>query len=414
MPTATLGRLELKQSTKLVTGARPEEGPVNPALINTTTVIHRDLESLRAAPYQKAYGRHGTDTRFIAEEFFSEIQGTETLFCPSGVSAITLALKAVAYPGDHLLVADNCYGNTRDFCDLVLKPLGVDVEYFDSTLPKNEIEKKLRGNTSAIFLESPGSQTMEVSDVEGIAKLAHGYADKRPEIDGIKPPIHVIADTTYATPLEPLPEGVDIGVQALTKYAIGHSNAFMGAVSTNDKELMGHIRNLYKLDGLAVSPRDCEQVIQGMRTLDVRMERHQKNALALAKWFAKIPEVKTVLHPGLESCPGHEYWKGKRTNGLFSIELNEKLSEEELAAFVKGMPLGYSWGGTEHIILPFEPHRTATQSDGNRGTMIRIHAGLEDLSDLKFDFRMAFHRLKQQKSFTERENMRKTPSSRHL
>lgn len=394
--------------TSLVHLARPKKGPVNPPVSATSTVVFPTYQDMQEeSNYRLAYGRHGTDIRFDLEDYLAKIQGTEkALLCPSGVSATSLALKSVCNPGDHLLVADNVYGNTRDYCEEVLKPLGVKVEYFDPTIKKGDFQQLLQENTAAVYLESPGSNTFEVSDVEGIADAAHKHGERKGK------QVSVLADATWATPMaDYLPKlGVDLIIHSLTKYPSGHSNLIMGAICGADDERMEHIHHLYKLDGLSVSPQDCGQMMLGMRTMAVRVAQQEKTALELAKWLEKRPEVDRVLHPALKSCPGHEHWKKQmkgKSSGLFSIVLKDKLTTEQLTDFLDDMKLfgmGYSWGGYESLILPSDPshYRVATTWDEKEGTLLRIHAGLENVNDLKADLENAFERIKGHKAAQEK------------
>jgi cystathionine beta-lyase len=321
------------------------------------------------------------------EEAIAELEGgVRTLLTPSGLSAIATALLAFVSAGDEVLVSDSVYRPTRRFCDHVLKRLGVKTTYYDPLLGAG-IKELLGDKTKVVFAESPGSQTFEVQDVPAIAKAAH-------EAGAL-----LILDNTWATPLyfKPFTHGVDVSIQAATKYIVGHADAMLGAITASEKTARA-VEKVHEDLGLCPGPEDVYLGLRGLRTLGVRLAHHQQSALELARWLQARPEVERVLHPGLPSDPGHALWKRDFTgaSGLFAIIL-KPTSHAALARMLDGLTLfgmGYSWGGFESLILPFDPrdYRTATTWQAE-GPAIRLHVGLEDIEDLKADLEAGFARL---------------------
>jgi cystathionine beta-lyase len=288
--------------------------------------------------------------------------------------------------GDHLLMVDSVYGPSRHFCDTILKRNGVEVTYYDPRIGA-KIAGLMKSNTAVIFAESPGSVTFEVQDVPALAKAAHNGGAK------------LLLDNTWASPLffKPFEHGVDVSIQAITKYLCGHSDVMMGSITTTEEAwkatLAGH-----GAIGISVAPDDVYLVLRGIRTLSVRLERHMKSGIALARWLEARPEVSRVIHPALESHPDHALWKRdfSGASGLFSIVL-KPCSETALAAMLDGLELfgmGYSWGGYESLIIPQDltGNRTATSPD-HEGPLLRLHAGLEDIDDLIADLDAGLARL---------------------
>lgn len=367
------------------------KGAVNTPVVRTSTVLFEDYQDFLAAERGEsrypAYGRYGTDTRRDLEEALAALDGMERAFlCPSGLAAITFAISAFLKPGDHLLMVDSAYAPTRRYCDHELKRMGIDVTYYDPTIGAG-IEDLFRKTTRVVFVESPGSVTFEVQDIPAIAGVAH------------RKHAVVLADNTWATPLAPTPAGlgVDVVIHSLTKYVSGHSDVLMGAVSATGQ----HARTLeqhYRLSGVSVSPDDCYFVARGLRTLAVRVKEQEKSGLMLAEWFARRPETLRVLHPAMESCPGHEYWKRDigMSCGLFAAVI-KPYSQEDLSSMLDNMhyfSMGFSWGGYESLLIPLKPKhfRTATAWPDD-GVLLRVHAGLEDVDDLITDLEEGFARL---------------------
>lgn len=361
-------------------------GTVNTPVYRTSTILHPTYAALKAegsARYN--YGRIGTPSTESFETAVAELEGAaRAVSVPSGLNAITTAILTVVKAGDHILVTDNAYGPTRRFCNGALKRAGVETTYFDPTLGAG-IEALFKENTRLVFTESPGSLTFEVSDIPAMAEIAHKHGAL------------VAMDNTWATPVyfPALKRGVDLSIQAATKYIGGHSDVMMGTVSVGEalaKQLETYVHDL----GIFASPDDCFLALRGLRTMPVRLARHWGNGLMLARWLKDRPEVARILHPALESDPGHALWKRDFTGacGLFGVVL-KAVSETKLAAFMDGLQhfgLGYSWGGYESLIIPAGFVRTATKFDAE-GPVIRIHAGLEDPGDLIADLAAAFERM---------------------
>lgn len=379
-----------KQDTRLAHAGREParfHGFVNTPIYRGSTVLFPTLDRLEANAQDFSYGRLGTPTVKALEDTIAELEGGHaTLLTPSGLSAIVTALLAFVSAGDEVLVSDSVYRPTRRFCDNVLKRLGVTTTYYDP-LAGGDIANLITSKTRAVFTESPGSQTFEVQDLPAIAEAAHAAGAV------------VVLDNTWATPLyfKPFAHGADVSIQAATKYIVGHADAMLGAV-TATKETASALAKVHEDLGLCPGPEDAYLGLRGLRSLAVRLERHQRSGLEIAEWLAARPEVARVIHPGLPSDPGHALWKRDFTgaSGLFSIVL-KPVSRKALAAMVDGLSLfgmGYSWGGFESLILPFDPrsYRTATAWEAE-GPALRLHIGLEDVGDLKADLDAGFTRL---------------------
>lgn len=374
--------------TKVVTaGRRPfdHHGAVNPPVYHASTMLHRTVESLenRGQPY--TYGRRLTPTIEAFQNAICELEGgAGTLLCPSGLQACTLAILSAVSAGDHILVTDSVYGPTRTFCDKTLARFGITTTYFDPAIGAG-IEKLFRPNTKAVFTESPGSLTFEIQDIPAITECANANG------------IIVILDNTWATPVffNAFRHGVDISVMAATKYIVGHSDAMMGTVTANARTLK-QVRDTHGNLGLCTGPDDINLAQRGLRTLAIRLDRHQKNAMMVATWLQSRAEVRQVLHPALPDCPGHEIWKRDFTgaSGLFGVEL-QPFTSEAIAAMLNGLALfgmGWSWGGYESLIVTAHPHRTAKPLTHN-GPLLRLHIGLEDPEELIEDLASGFNRL---------------------
>ena len=376
--------------TRLVHAGREparQHGFVNTPIYRGSTVIFPTMAALEANDQAFTYGRLGTPTVRALEAAIAELEGGHrTLMTPSGLSAIATSLLAFLGAGDELLIVDSVYRPARRFCDNVLARLGVTVTYYDPLLGAG-IEKLITNKTKVVFTESPGSQTFEVQDIPVIAEAAH-------EAGAV-----VVLDNTWATPLyfKPFAHGADVSIQAATKYIGGHADIMLGAITTSEKTAAA-IAKTHEDLGLCVGPEDVYLGLRGLRSLGVRLERHQRSGLELARWLAGRPEVARVIHPALPADPGHALWTRDFTgaSGLFSIVL-KPVPRTKLAAMVDGLSLfgmGYSWGGFESLILPFDPsaYRTATKWQAE-GPALRLHAGLEDVEDLKADLEAGFARL---------------------
>ena len=378
-----------KPETKLSSLGRKSRdhfGVVNTPVYRASTILYPNVAALDAHDMPFTYGRRGNPTLKSLEEAINELEGaTRTLFVPSGLNAVATAILSVCVSGDHLLMADTCYGPSRAFCDKTLKRFGVETTYYDPLIGA-EIERLFRPNTRAVFCESPGSLTFEVQDVPAIAGVAHARGAS------------VLLDNTWATPLlyPALSRGVDLSIQAVTKYVGGHADLMMGYVAANESHA-APLLEFHGNSGLYVSGDDCFLALRGLRTLAVRLKRHQETALTLTRWLQARPEVSRVLYPALESDPGHAIWKRdfKGACGLFGVVL-KPATHKAVSAMLDGLAhfgLGFSWGGYESLAVPADIKRTAKTFDAE-GPVIRIHAGLEDAGDLISDLTRGFERLR--------------------
>ncbi|MEN6543166.1 cystathionine beta-lyase [Parvibaculum sp.] len=378
-----------KQDTLIVTAGRHPDahfGAVNPPVYHASTILFPTVEAMKTRNQPYTYGRRGTPTLAALEEAIAAIEGgARTVLTPSGLSAVSTALLAFLKAGDHLLMTDNVYGPSRHFCDTILKRNGIEVEYYDPEIGAG-IAKHMKPNTRVIFAESPGSITFEVQDIPALAKAAHAGDAK------------LIVDNTWASPLyfKPFEHGADVSVQAITKYLCGHSDVMMGAITATEEAGKTVLATHGSL-GMTVAPDDVYLVLRGMRTLSVRLERHMKTGIELARWFADRPEVSRVLHPALPTDPGHELWKRDFTgaSGLFSIVL-KPCPDAAISAMLDHLEyfgMGWSWGGYESLIVPQDLHgiRSSTPA-AFEGPIVRIHAGLEDPRDLIADLEAGFAR----------------------
>ncbi len=378
-----------KAETTLVTAGRDtkaQKGFVNPPVVHGSTVLYPTAEDLHAHRGEYQYGRRGTPTTKALQEALMALEGPQCAgvgIAPSGLSAITTTLLAVLKAGDHLLVCDNAYRPTRNFCDGLLAGYGVETTYFDPLIGA-DVAELFKPNTKAILLEAPGSQSFEMPDIPAIATVAHGRGAL------------VIDDNTWATPLfhRSLDQGVDISMQAATKYIGGHSDIMFGTISANAKA-WPPIAETIRLLGVCAGPDDVFLALRGLRTLAVRLAQHHRSALEMARWLATRPEVVRVLHPALESDPGHAIWKRDFTgaSGLFSIVLKPapQKAVDALLDAVTLFGMGFSWGGFESLVIPFDctPYRSATKWAPG-GPTLRFHIGLENVEDLKSDLERGF------------------------
>jgi cysteine-S-conjugate beta-lyase len=389
-PSSNLSRL--RERTLLVHAGRdPAEqyGFVNTPIYRGSTVLYPTTEDLLKRKGRYSYGTKGTPTTEALETAWTALTGAAgTVLAPSGLAAVTLGLMACLKAGDHLLMTDSAYKPTRDFCNGVLKRFGVETTYYDPLIGAG-IDTLFRPNTAAVFTEAPGSQSLEMQDVPAIAEAAH----RRGAV--------VLMDNTWATPLffPPHEHGVDIAIEAGTKYLSGGSDLLLGLVSANERYFKA-LRATYDAFAMCPGPEDVFLGLRGLRTMALRLREHESQALALARWLEARPEVARVLHPALENDPGHAIWKRdfKGSSGLFSIILTP-CSDRAVAAMLDGLELfgmGYSWGGFESLVVPFDcaTYRTATQWKPG-GHALRFHIGLEDLEDLKADLDAGFARLRE-------------------
>ncbi len=381
---------KLGPRTRLVAAGREftDHGIVNPGVFHASTILFQDLASYRDKEHPYRYGRRGTPTSRAVEQAVAVLEGGhDTRFCSSGMAAISTALLSLLKTGDHVLMADTVYLPARQFAGGILASMGIGTTFIDPLITPAGLADLIRPDTRMLYLESPGSQTFEVSDVAALADVAHRHG------------VMVCIDNTWSAGhyFKPFEHGCDISIQAATKYLVGHSDAMLGAVTTT-AEIWPRFRAAYEELGQCAGPDDLYLCLRGLRTLDVRLERHMKNALTIADWLLARDDVEDVFYPALPSFPGHDIWTRDfdGASGLFSFWV-PPCSEEALARMLDGMELfgmGASWGGYESLIIPFNPtpYRTATNWS-RQGQGFRVHIGLEDTDDLIADLAAGLKRL---------------------
>ncbi len=389
-------------ATKLVHAGRKSrytQGSVNSVIQRASSLVFDTVADKKDATrnrYKGAlfYGRRGTLTHFALQDAMCELEGGAGCYLyPCGAAAVTNSILAFVSQGDHVLMTGAAYEPTQDFCNIVLKRMGVETTYYDPLIA-NGIADFVQPNTKVLFLESPSSLTMEVPDIPALVKAVRA---KNPDI------VIMIDNTWAAGVLFPALEyGIDISIQAGTKYLVGHSDAMIGTAVSNAR-CWDQLRENSYLMGQMVDADTAYVTARGLRTLGIRLKQHEENSLQVANWLAQRPEVKAVYHPALPSCPGHENFKRdfKGSSGLFSFELCKTLSDDELANFLdhfKIFSMAYSWGGFESLILANQPKeieriRPAIERKLT-GTLIRVHIGLEDVEDLIADLEAGFERIR--------------------
>ncbi len=374
-----------KLDTQLsLAGRKPADnfGIINPPVYHASTVTFPTVAELEASALNKFdttfYGLYGTPTSFALEDGLKKLEdANHAVIVGSGLGSIAVTLAGLLKSGDHLLITESAYFPTIKFCNNFLKKFGVDVTYYDPMIGGN-IKDLMRPETSVVFTEAPGSITFEVQDIPAIAKAAH---------DG---GALVVMDNTWSAGYyyKPFDFGVDVSVQAVTKYISGHSDLMMGSITMRDRDLYDKIKLSASSFGHSPQPDDCYLALRGLRTLAVRLKQHNETGLILAKWLAARPEVEAVIHPAFENCPGHEIWKRDFTGatGLFGVVLKEKYSDADRNRMMEGLklfPIGYSWGGYESLVVHDNPADTRkTYKFPHSGPYMRIHSGLEDPDDL--------------------------------
>ncbi len=386
----------MKVATRIVHAGRARKWAgysVNVPVVRASTVVFDSMAEMKHAVRHRGdqvpyYGRRGTQTHFAFSDAVGALEGgAGCALYPSGAAAISGALLAFLKTGDHLLMVDAVYEPTRALCDKVLKPLGIETTYYDPLIGAG-IAALIRPNTRVIYLESPCSLTMEVQDVPAICAVAKAHN------------IVTMLDNTWASPIlcQPFAMGVDISIQAATKYICGHSDVMLGTASANAKH-WPQLREHSYLLGYCASADDVYLAARGLRTLGVRLAQHERNTLQVVEWLAQRPEVAAILHPALSQHPGHEVFKRdfSGSNGLFSFVLKQG-DVAAVTAFVEGMQhfkMGFSWGGYESLVLAnldVQALRSVTTWP-YQGPLIRLHIGLEDPADLIADLTAAFTRL---------------------
>lgn len=353
-------------------------GFVQPPVVHASTVLFPDADTMANRTQRYTYGTRGTPTSDALCAAIDELEGSAgTIAVPSGLAAVVVPLLAFLSAGDHVLIVDSVYNPTRRFADTMLARLGVEVEYYAPEIGA-DIEQLMKPNTKVVWTESPGSNTFEMQDIPAIAKVARSHGAV------------TMMDNTWATPLyfRPLDYGVDISVHAATKYPGGHSDVLLGTVSAN-AACWERLHDTFLTLGVCAGPDDVYQVQRGLKTMGVRLERHQNSALEIAQWLEERPEVARVLHPALPSFPGHAIWKRdfSGSSGLFSIVLAGG-DQKQAHAFLDALEifgLGYSWGGHESLAVHvFLGDRTVAKANYD-GPVIRLQIGLEDPADLIAD-----------------------------
>ena len=379
----------MKDNTKIVVAGRPHQRPshpVNQPVERASTILFPTYDDYLAGAKAITYGRLGTSSHRALEETVNALEGGyETRLAPSGLQACTAAILAFVAAGDHVLMTDAAYDPTRKFCEKFLKRFGVETTFFDPMATAEDITALMRPNTKVVFVESPGSLTFEVQDIPTIAEAAHAGGAV------------VVADNTWSGGYfcKPIALGADVSLQAATKYLVGHADCLVGTITAANEKIAQKIYYALLQLGSNVSADDAYLTLRGMRTLSVRMKRHEENAKALVKWLDKRSEVDRILHPANKNCPGHAIWKRDFTgsSGLFGIVL-KPVPLANLKRFFNSFKLfgiGFSWGGFESLCVHIHPehNRTATSWD-DTGPVLRFHAGLEDIDDMTNDLERAF------------------------
>ena len=361
---------------------RSFHGFVNPPVVHASTVLFPDSATMVSRDQKYTYGTYGTPTTDALNSAMNELEGSEgTVAVPSGLAAITVPFLGALSTGDHLLVVDSVYGPTRNFCNGMLARMGIETTYYDPSAGTG-IESLMRPNTKLVHTEAPGSNTFEMQDIPAIAEVAHAHGAL------------VSMDNTWATPLffKPLDHGVDISIHAATKYPAGHSDILIGTVSANKQAWPGLWASFTSL-GVCAAPDDSYMTLRGLRTMGIRLARHEESALAIARALEDIAGVAKVLHPALESFPGHALWKRDfcGSSGIFSIVLDvaDKAHHQAKAhAFLDALEifgLGYSWGGYESLAVHANLSDRTVALPPKEGPVIRLQIGLEDVEDLMAD-----------------------------
>lgn len=388
-------------ATALVHAGRKKrytQGSVNPVVQRASSLVFDCLADKKHATMNRAkgelfYGRRGTLTHFALQDAMCELEGGVGCYLyPCGAAAVTNSILSFVQSGDHILMTGAAYEPTQDFCNIILQKMGVTTTYYDPMIGK-DITRLVQPNSKVLFLESPSSLTMEVPDIPAIVKA----------VRKVNPDIVIMIDNTWGGGVlfNALEHDIDISIQAGTKYLVGHSDVMIGTAVSNAR-CWDKLREHSYLMGQMVDADSAYTTARGLRTLGIRLKQHEENGIKVAQWLAQRPEVKAVYHPALPSCPGHVFFQRDflGASGLFSFELKQKLTQQQLEAFMDHFELftmAYSWGGFESLILCNQPEEIAkirpNISRKLEGTLIRIHVGLEDVDDLIEDLNVGFRRL---------------------
>ena len=387
--------------TTLVQAGRSKkytQGSVNSVIQRASSLVFDTVEEKKNATRNRAkgglfYGRRGTLTHFSLQEAMCELEGGAgcALF-PCGAAAVANTILAFVEQGDHILMTNTAYEPSQDFCTKILSKLGVTTGWFDPLIGEG-IAELIQPNTRIVFLESPGSLTMEVHDVPAIVKAVRSKA----------PEAIIMIDNTWAAGVlfKALEFDIDISIQAATKYLIGHSDGMIGTAVSNAR-CWDQLRENAYLMGQMVDADTAYMTSRGIRTLGVRLRQHHESSLKVAEWLAQHPQVERVNHPALPGSKGHEFWQRDFTgsSGLFSFVLKKRLNNDELASYLDNFSLfsmAYSWGGFESLILANQPEQIAALRPGGEvdfsGTLIRLHIGLENVDELIADLAAGFERI---------------------
>lgn len=388
-------------ATALVHAGRKKrytQGSVNPVVQRASSLVFDCLADKKHATMNRAkgelfYGRRGTLTHFALQDAMCELEGGVGCYLyPCGAAAVTNSILSFVQSGDHILMTGAAYEPTQDFCNIILQKMGVTTTYYDPMIGE-DIARLVQPNSKVLFLESPSSLTMEVPDIPAIVKA----------VRKVNPNIVIMIDNTWGGGVlfNALEHDIDISIQAGTKYLVGHSDVMIGTAVSNAR-CWDKLREHSYLMGQMVDADSAYTTARGLRTLGIRLKQHEENSIKVAQWLAQQPEVNAVYHPALPSCPGHVFFQRDflGASGLFSFELRQKLTQQQLEAFMDHFELftmAYSWGGFESLILCNQPEEIAkirpNISRKLEGTLIRIHVGLEDVDDLIEDLNAGFRRL---------------------
>lgn len=381
------------QTRLTTTGYRPPEGfaAFPTAIHHASTVLFKNVAALRARNWQEksgyTYGLHGTPTTFTLEARLADIEGgSHCLLAPSGLAAIAMINLALLKSGDDVLIPDNAYNPNRELAHWLQADFGISAQFYDPLIGEG-IADLIKPNTRLIWAEAPGSVSMEMPDVPAICRAAKSHG------------VPVALDNTWSAGIafHAFEHGVDIVMQALTKYQSGGSDALMGAVITRDKALHRKIDTAHMRLGMGVSADDTYLVLRGLPSMKLRFEAHDASARKIAGWLKQRPEIAQVLHPAIEGCPGHDIWKRDFTGaaGLFSVLFDPAYSEAQTDRFIDSLKLfkiGYSWGGANSLAVPYRMTQIRREWP-HPGQLVRFNIGLEDVQDLIDDLNQAFKSL---------------------
>jgi cysteine-S-conjugate beta-lyase len=369
-------------------------GFVNPAVHRGSTVLYPSCEARRELMKSRfeqvlTYGTQGGPTHHALEDVIAEIEGgTRCTIVGTGLAAVAVPLLAYLKAGEHCLMPDSVYGPARALANGMMAGFGIETSFYDPMIGEAGMAALIRPNTRVVYTESPGSHTFEVQDVPAIARAAHACGAK------------VLMDNTWGIHhFQPFAHGVDVSIQALTKYVVGHSDVLLGSITVNSEEDHAIVRGAASAMGHYASPDDCWLALRGVRTMAVRLKHQDAAGLEVARWFERQPQVKSVLHPALPACPGHAFWKRDFTGAcsLFGVVFDARYAEADIFAMVDSLKLfgiGASWGGYESLALPTTNFITRSAGTGDfGGPMVRFHIGLEDTADLIADLGAAMARL---------------------